>query len=180
MIASRKLIDVLWVAMAAAGIALLLALGPKTSHVDPKGAALALLAGVFWGLYIVFGKRAGANGGQGHAAGFGVIVAALIVIPVGVAHAGTALLSPTLLPVAIAVGLLTSAIPYSLEMIALSRMPQRTFGVLMSLEPALGALSGLLFLNEKLSLSQICAVAMIMAASAGVVLVEGASAAPDA
>ncbi len=179
-IASRKLIDILWVAMAAAGIAMLLALGPKTSHVDPAGAAQALFAGVCWGLYIVFGKRAGANGGQGHAAGYGVIIAALIVIPVGVAHAGTALLSPALLPVALIVGLLTSAIPYSLEMVALSRMPQRIFGVLMSLEPALGALSGFLFLQERLNLLQIAAVGLIMAASAGVVLVDGAEPTPDA
>ena len=179
-IASRRPIDFLWVAMAAAGIALLLALGPKTAHVDLGGAALALFAGVCWGLYIVFGKRAGANGAQGHAASYGAIIASTIVIPVGIFHAGAGLLAPAILPVALAIGLLTSAIPYSLEMMALSRMPQRTFGILMSLEPAIGALSGFLFLGERLSLSQIAAVALIMAASAGVVLVDGAAPSPDA
>ncbi len=168
-LASRRAIDLLWVGMAAGGILMLLALGPVTARIDPVGAGLSLAAGVFWGLYIILGKRAGATN-PGHAAAYGALIAAAIVIPVGIAHAGTALLSPALLPLGLAVGLLTSALPYSLEMLAMARMPSRTFGVLMSLEPAIGALSGFLFLQERLSLVQMAAVALIMVASAGVVL----------
>jgi len=168
-LASRRAIDLLWVGMAAGGILMLLALGPVTARIDPVGAGLSLAAGVFWGLYIILGKRTGATN-PGHAAAYGALIAAAIVIPVGIAHAGTALLSPALLPLGLAVGLLTSALPYSLEMLAMARMPSRTFGVLMSLEPAIGALSGFLFLQERLSLVQMAAVALIMVASAGVVL----------
>jgi inner membrane transporter RhtA len=168
-LASRRWIDVLWVAMAALGIAMLLVMGPATARIDPLGATFSLAAGVFWGLYIVLGKRAGAAN-QGHAAAYGAVMAAAIVIPVGVAHAGSLLLSPALLPLGLAVGFLTSALPYSLEIVAMSRMPARTFGVLMSLEPAIGALSGFLFLHERLVPLQLLAVALIMAASAGVVL----------
>jgi inner membrane transporter RhtA len=168
-VASRRFIDVLWVAMAATGILLLVSLGPVTARIDLPGAGLALAAGVFWGLYIILGKRAGAAN-PGHAAAYGAVVAAAIVIPVGVAHAGATLLSPALLPLGLAVGLLTSALPYSLEMLAMARMSSRTFGVLMSLEPAIGALSGFLFLQESLVPVQMAAVALIMVASAGVVL----------
>ena len=168
-LASRRAIDLVWVAMAAAGILLLVSLGPVTARIDLPGAGLALAAGVFWGLYIILGKRAGAAN-PGHAAAYGALVAAAIVIPVGIAHAGATLLSPALLPLGLAVGLLTSALPYSLEMLAMARMSSRTFGVLMSLEPALGALSGFLFLQERLSPVQMAAVALIMVASAGVVL----------
>ncbi len=168
-LASRRSIDLVWVAMAAGGILLLLRLGPATTRIDPVGAAYALAAGVCWGLYILLGKRAGAAN-QGHAAAYGAVIAAAIVVPIGVAHAGLALLSPALLPLGLAVGFLTSALPYSLEMAALARMPARTFGVLMSLEPAIGALSGFLFLGERLAPLQMAAVALIMIASAGVVL----------
>jgi inner membrane transporter RhtA len=168
-VASRRWADVIWVAMAALGIAMLLVMGPTTTRIDPLGAAFSLAAGVFWGLYIVLGKRAGAAN-PGHAAAYGAVVAAAIVIPVGVAHAGVQLLSPALLPLGLAVGFLTSALPYSLEMVAMARMPARTFGVLMSLEPAIGALSGFIFLHEQLSPLQMLAVALIMAASAGVVM----------
>jgi inner membrane transporter RhtA len=168
-LASRRAIDLLWVGMAATGILLLVSLGPVTARIDPVGAGLSLAAGVFWGLYIILGKRAGADN-PGHAAAYGALVAAAIVLPAGIAHAGATLLSPALLPLGLAVGLLTSALPYSLEMLAMARMSSRTFGVLMSLEPAIGALSGFLFLQERLSPLQLAAMALIMVASAGVVL----------
>ena len=95
------------------------------------------------------------------------LIGALVVIPMGVAHAGAALFAPAILPAACGVALLSSALPYSLEMYAMTRVPTRTFGVLMSLDPALAALSGLAFLRESLSLLQWCAIAGIMAASAG-------------
>jgi inner membrane transporter RhtA len=121
---------------------------------------------VCWALYIVFGRQAGAAG-AGRATALGMGVAALIALPVGLAHSGAALLSPALLPAALAVAVLSSAAPYSLEMVALARLPQRTFGVLMSLEPACGALAGLVLLGERLTLLQLAAVLCIMAGSLG-------------
>ncbi|RZI89657.1 MAG: EamA family transporter, partial [Pseudomonas sp.] len=100
----------------------------------------------------------------------GVVIAALFVAPIGVIHAGTALLNPALLPIALGVAVLSTALPYSLEMVALTRMPARTFGTLMSIEPAFGALSGLLFLGEKLTSGQWLAIAAIITASAGATL----------
>ena len=96
-----------------------------------------------------------------------MVIAAVVIVPIGIAHAGAALLSPALLPAAVAVAVLSSALPYSLEMYALTRVPTRTFGVLMSGDPAIGALSGLLFLGENLSLIQWAAIVSIMLASAG-------------
>jgi inner membrane transporter RhtA len=163
---SRRSIDFAWIALAAAGLVALLPLGLESSVLDPTGIAYALGAGVFWALYIVFGQKAGdAHGGQTTA--FGMVVAAAIIVPVGIAQAGMTLLSPAILPAACALALLSSALPYSLEMFALTRMPARTFGVLMSGDPALAALSGLLFLGESLSVVQWAAIASIMLASAG-------------
>jgi inner membrane transporter RhtA len=163
---SRRRLDFAWAALAAAGVALLLPMGRLSAPLDPAGLALALGAGGCWALYIVFGKRAGASG-AGRATALGMTAAALIAAPVGYASAGLDLLSPALLPAALAVAVLSSALPYSLEMVALTRLPQRTFGVLMSLEPALGALSGLILLGERLTLAQSAAVAAVMAASIG-------------
>jgi inner membrane transporter RhtA len=98
------------------------------------------------------------------------MIAALFIAPIGIAHAGSALLTPALLPVALGVAILSTALPYSLEMIALTRMPARTFGTLMSVEPAFGALSGLLFLGEVLSMTQWLAIAAIIIASVGATL----------
>ena len=171
-IQSHRLLDLAWVVMAAIGIALLLALGPATAHIDPIGAGFALAAGVCWGFYIILGKRARANGAQGHAVAYGAVIATLIVTPFGVAQAGAGLFAPAIIPTALAIAFFTSALPYSLEMVALSRMPARTFGVLMSLEPVVGALSGFVFLGERLNCLQVSAIALIMAASAGVVLAQ--------
>jgi inner membrane transporter RhtA len=95
------------------------------------------------------------------------MIAALFVAPIGIVHAGAALLTPSLIPIAIGVAILSTALPYTLEMVALTRMPARTFGTLMSIEPAFGALSGLLFLHEYLSLAQWLAIACIILASVG-------------
>ena len=166
---SRKATDFLWVALAVAGLVLLLPLGNVSKGLDLVGAGLALAAGGFWGLYIVFGQKAGAAHG-GRTVALGTMIGALIAIPFGVAHAGAHLLSPAILPLGLAVAVLSSAIPYSLEMVGLQRLPTRTFGILMSLEPAVGALSGFLILGERLTPIQILAVAAVMAASAGSVL----------
>ncbi|NNG63516.1 EamA family transporter, partial [Pseudomonas fragi] len=103
-------------------------------------------------------------------AALGVMIAALFIAPIGIVHAGAALLTPSLIPIAIGVAILSTALPYTLEMIALTRMPTRTFGTLMSIEPAFGALSGLLFLNEVLSFSQWMAISCIIMASVGATL----------
>jgi inner membrane transporter RhtA len=166
MAASRRPIDFLWILMAALGLLALLPLGLGSTALDAHGVAYALAAGVFWALYIFYGRKAGAaHGGQTTA--LGMVVGAIVIVPIGVAQAGAQLLSPAILPVALGVALLSSALPYSLEMLAMSRLPTRTVGVLMSLDPALGALSGLCFLGESLSWIQWAAIACIMAASAG-------------
>jgi inner membrane transporter RhtA len=160
----RGRLDILWLALAAAG---LVALAPFAgASLDPAGLLLALGAGVFWALYILFGQKAGAAD-PGAATAWGMATAALVVIPFGVARAGTALLDPALLPVALGVAVLSSALPYSLEMFALTRLPRATFGTLMSLEPAVGALAGWLMLGQHLSARQGLAITAIILASAG-------------
>jgi len=166
---SRRLIDFVWIALVVAGLALLLPLGADVRALDPVGVAYALAAGLGWALYIVFGKKAGeAHGGD--AVTWGTSIGALLVIPFGVAHAGGALFSPSLLPYALGVALLSSALPYSLEMIALTRLPARTFSTLLSLEPAVAAMAGVVLLSERLSLLQWLAIAAIIVAAAGTAL----------
>ncbi|WP_314919574.1 threonine/homoserine exporter RhtA [Pseudomonas helleri] len=166
---SRKAIDFVWIGLAITGLLLLIPLGEGAQGIDLVGAAYALGAGVCWALYILFGQKAGADNGVQTAA-LGVIIAALFIAPVGIVHAGSALLTPALIPIALAVALLSTALPYTLEMIALTRMPTRTFGTLMSIEPAFGALSGLLFLHEVLSVTQWIAILCIIMASVGATL----------
>jgi inner membrane transporter RhtA len=166
MAASRRAIDFLWILMAALGLLALLPLGFGSQTLDSKGVVYGLAAGVFWALYIHYGRKAGAaHGGQTTA--LGMLVGAIVIVPIGAVQAGAQLLSPAILPAALGVAVLSSALPYSLEMLAMPRLPTRTVGVLMSLDPALGALSGLCFLGERLSWLQWAAIASIMAASAG-------------
>lgn len=168
MAASRRAIDFLWILMAALGLVALLplGLGLESKPLDVLGVGFGLAAGLCWALYIFYGRKAGAaHGGQTTA--LGMVVGAVVIAPIGAAQAGTQLFSPAILPVALGVALLSSALPYSLEMWAMPRLPTRTVGVLMSLDPALGALSGLFFLGEGLSWVQWAAIASIMAASAG-------------
>ncbi len=164
---SRRAIDFVWIALASLGLVALLPLGFSSTGIDPVGVGYALAAGVCWAIYILSGQKAGsAHGGQTTA--LGTVIAAIVIVPIGVGSVGTALLSPALLPLGCAVAVLSSALPYSLEMYAMTRLPTRTFGVLMSGDPALAALSGLAFLGEKLSLVQWGAVACIVFASAGI------------
>lgn len=169
LLASRRALDFVWIALAVIGLLLLIPVGETDAGIDPVGALYALGAGVCWALYILYGQRAGAEHGIQTAA-LGVVIAALFVAPIGIVHAGSALLSPALLPVALAVAVLSTALPYSLEMVALTRMPARTFGTLMSIEPAFGALSGLVFLGEQLTLWQWLAILAIISASIGATL----------
>ena len=166
MAASRRAIDFAWILMAGVGLLALLPLGIGAKQLDLLGVGCGLAAGACWALYIYFGRKAGAaHGGQTTA--LGMLIGAIVIVPIGAAEAGTRLISPSILPAALAVALLSSAIPYSLEMLAMPRLPTRTVGVLMSLDPALGALSGLCFLGESLTWVQWAAIASIMAASAG-------------
>jgi len=164
--ASRRPMDFLWIAMAVAGLLALLPLHIESRRLDPAGIALALGAGALWAMYIIFGRRAGvAHGGQITA--LGMLVGALMIVPIGLAQNGAQLFSPAVLPAGIGVAVVSGALPYSLEMIAMPRIPTRVLGVLLSLDPALGAVSGLLFLGESLSWLQWSAIICIMAASAG-------------
>ncbi|AZL69666.1 MULTISPECIES: threonine/homoserine exporter RhtA [Pseudomonas] len=167
--ASRRALDFVWIGLAVVGLLLLIPVGQSGASIDLLGAGYALGAGVCWALYILYGQRAGAENGIQTAA-LGVVIAALFVAPIGIVHAGSALLTPALLPVALGVAILSTALPYSLEMVALTRMPARTFGTLMSIEPAFGALSGLLFLGEKLTTWQWLAILAIITASVGATL----------
>lgn len=163
---SRRALDFVWIALAVLGLALLLPLGHDARHLDPAGLAWAALGGACWGCYIVFGKRVG------HlpiriTAPLGTLVAALVVVPVGAAHAGTALLSPSILLTGLGVALVSSAIPISLELFALKHLPKQVFGTMTSMEPAVAALLALAFLDEVLSPVQCLAIGLIMAASMG-------------
>lgn len=174
---SKKASDWLWVAMAALGLGLLLPLpgADAAAALDPRGMAFALAAGVCWALYIVFGQRVAKLYGS-MATPLGMLAAALVVAPIGIAHAGSTLLDPQWLVAGLAVALLSSAVPYALEMFALKHLPKNTFSILLSLEPAVGALAGWLVLAENLTLFQGLAIAMVMAASMGTAWSAGRSA----
>lgn len=163
---SRRVTDFIWVLLAVLGLWWLLPLGHSLSHVDPLGAALAVAAGVCWAIYILAGQRAGADHGPATVA-MGSIIGSLIFVPLGLVFATEGIWQLSILPVALAVAVLSSALPYSLEMVALTRLPARTFGTLMSLEPGMAAISGMLFLNESLTRSQWLGLLAIILASAG-------------
>jgi inner membrane transporter RhtA len=162
---SRRPIDVLWVGLAALGI---LALTKGATHgIDTLGAALALGAGCLWGCYILLNAGVGRafEGGAGLA--LAMTVASIIVLPVGIGEGGAHLLEPRSLALGAAVGMLSSAIPYSFELEALRRIPPPVFGVLMSLEPAMAAMAGLIVLGQSLDLRSILGIGLVVAASIG-------------
>ena len=166
---SRKLIHFLWVGLAALGLALLLPINPSSTPLDPVGVGYACAAAVLWALYIILGKRIG-HLHAGRSVALGMTTAALIVTPLGLFTAGASLFQPKLIVLGLVVAVLSSAIPYSLEMIALRGIPKRSFGVMLSAEPAVGALAGLAILHERLVLTQWLAIAAIVAASVGTIL----------
>ena len=165
---SKKASDWFWVVLAAVGLALLLPLpgAQDATALDPVGMGLALAAGMCWALYIVFGQRVAKRYG-GMATPMGMLAASLVVAPIGIFHAGSTLLDPQWLLAGLAVALLSSAIPYALEMFSLNNLPKNTFSILLSLEPAVGALAGWLVLSERLTPSQGLAILMVMIASMG-------------
>lgn len=164
---SRRRIDFLWIGFVALGLYLLIPQAQQDmSAIDPVGLMFAISAGVFWALYIIFGQRT-RNIHPGQATSLGITVAALFVLPFGVSHSGATLLNPTLIISGLLVAVLSSAVPYSLEMISLRSLPRKTMSILLSLEPAMGALAGLVILHEQLTIEQWLAIGFIVAASVG-------------
>jgi inner membrane transporter RhtA len=163
---SRRALDVLWAALAALGI-LLLSGGFGDSGVDALGVVFALAAGAFWAIYILLGARVGRTFPGGTGLAIAMVVSALLLLVPGVAAAGTAALALGVLATGAGVGLLSSVIPYSLELEALRRLPTGVFGVLMSLEPAVAALIGFLALDQGLAAVEIAAIGCVVVASAG-------------
>ena len=171
---SRRSADLLWVVLAAVGIALL---APGVGGgLDGVGVAFALAAGVLWAVYILLGVRVGKAFAGPTGLSLAMAVGACIAVPLGVASAGSDLLDPAILAAGFGVALLSSAVPWSLELEALRRLPTHVFGVLMSIEPAVGALVGFVVLGERLGARTISAIVLVVIASAGAAL--GARAAP--
>lgn len=168
-LSSRRAVDFLWIVLAMLGLFVLLPVGGSNTHIDLAGAIYAISAGACWALYIVFGKKAGIKSGQSTVA-IGTLIAAIFFCPIGIIQNGWSLFDLSILPIALGVGILSTALPFSLEMMALRRIPSRTFGTLMSLEPAVGALSGMIILQERLSLAQWGGMLAIMVASLGATL----------
>lgn len=173
---SRRTIDFCWVVLAVAGLSLLLPILHVPLNSDLTGVLYALGAGGCWALYIVLGQKIGiAHGTQSVA--LGSLISAVLVLPIGILSAPRSFFSTSIVLPGIAVAALSTALPYSLDMVALTRLPARTFGVLMSVEPAIAALMGLIFLHEKLSMLQWIAIMLIIVASVGVT-VTGAHGVP--
>ncbi|WP_328901548.1 EamA family transporter [Streptomyces sp. NBC_00441] len=166
-IASRRLVNVVWAALALGGVVLLS--GGGFDRLDPVGAAYALGAGVMWAAYIVFSARTGRRFPQADGLALAMVVAALLSLPLGIMDAGSKLLVPTTLGLGAAVAVLSSVLPYTLELIALRRLPAPTFAILMSLEPAIAAMAGFLILHQALSLTDALAIALVIGASMGAV-----------
>jgi inner membrane transporter RhtA len=171
---SRRPLDLAWVGLAAAGILLLSDFGG--TGLDGLGVALALVAGGFWAAYILLSARVGQAFPGGAGLSLAMLIAVVPLAPLGIAEGGTDLLLPAVLGVGFAVAMLSSAIPYRLELEALRRMPAGVFGVLMSLEPAVAAAAGFILLGEDLAGREVVAILLVVAASAGAA--RGANLAP--
>jgi inner membrane transporter RhtA len=165
--ASKRKLDILWVLLALFGVALLLPHIDSQASLPLDGIVYALAAGGCWALYIIYGQKAGALAPSGLITTIGMLTAACAIAPVGIFQQGAMLLETSLWPLAFAIAILSSAVPYYLEMQALKALPAHSFGVMMSMEPAIAALSGMAILGEQLSITQWCALFMVMLASAG-------------
>ena len=179
--ASRRLLDLLWVGLAAAGVALLTQTGGTpaashgtvfshstvSSHSTALGLAFAVLAGGAWAAYIILSRATGRRFPGSSGLTIAMVVAAVVIAPVGVAAGGAALARPPIVLTGLAIGLLSSIIPYSLELEALRRVPARVFGIWMSLEPAAAALVGLIMLDQALAVREWAAIVCVMIACAG-------------
>ncbi|MGW3327619.1 EamA family transporter [Streptomyces virginiae] len=171
-VVSRRLVNVLWAGLALGGVVLLSGHGGGGlgfGSLDPLGAAFALGAGAMWAAYIVFSARTGRRFPQADGLALAMAVAAVISLPLGISEAGSDLLVPSTLALGLGVAVLSSVLPYTLELLALRRMPAPTFAILMSLEPAIAATAGFLVLNQAMSALDALAIALVIAASMGAV-----------
>jgi inner membrane transporter RhtA len=166
LITSRRKRDWIWVGLAMAGIVLLTG-GVGGDDLDVTGLVLAFIAGIFWGTYILLGKRIGEQAEGGSALFVPMLISAILVAPLGIAEGGMDLLDPRVLAFGVFVGALSSAIPFSLELEAMRRLPQSVFGVMMSLEPAVAATVGFVLLSQGMAVTEVIAIALVVAASAG-------------
>ncbi|MEV8595116.1 EamA family transporter [Streptomyces sp. NPDC052012] len=165
--ASRRAVNLVWAALALAGVFLLG--GGGFSSLDPIGVLFALGAGAMWAAYILFSARTGRRFPQADGLALAMAVAAVLFVPLGVAESGAKLVEPTTLALGAAVALLSSVLPYTLELLALRRLPASTFAIMMSLEPALAATAGFLVLDQALTAPEAAAIALVIAASMGAV-----------
>ncbi|WP_179851057.1 EamA family transporter [Streptomyces sp. TLI_55] len=168
--ASRRAINLVWAGLALAGVVLLS--GGGFGSLDVVGVLFALGAGAMWAAYIVFSARTGRRFPQADGLALAMAVAAVVFLPLGIVESGTKLLDPTTIALGSAVAVLSSVLPYTLELIALRRLPASTFAILMSLEPAIAATAGFLVLSQSLSATEAVAIALVIAASMGVVLTQ--------
>jgi inner membrane transporter RhtA len=166
-ISSHRAVDLVWIALAGGGIALLADPG---GHLDPTGVVLAAVAAVFWGVYIVLGVRVGRVWPGASGLAVAMVVGAVLSVPSGIASGRGDLLHPAVLGAGIVVALACSAVPWSMEIEAMRRLPTHVFGVMMSLEPAVAALSGLVVLGERLSGRLVVSIALVCVASFGAAL----------
>jgi inner membrane transporter RhtA len=173
-IGSRRALDLLWVALAAIGIVVLT--DPGGGSLDAAGVAFALLAATLWAFYILLAERTGRVFPGGTGLAIAMVAGAVVIAPPGIAQAGSELLKPELLLAGAVVALASSVIPYSLDLEALRRLPSNVFGVLMSLEPAVAALAGLVVLGQDLGAREWAAIALVTIASAGATAVPARAA----
>ncbi|MER7927715.1 EamA family transporter [Streptomyces sp. NPDC096057] len=164
---SRRALNAVWAGLALAGVFLLG--GGGFSSLDPVGVAFALGAGAMWATYIIFSARTGRRFPQADGLALAMVVAAVVFLPLGVVESGTKLLNPATVALGSAVAVLSSVLPYTLELLALRRLPSSTFAILMSLEPAVAATAGFLILHQALSVPEAMAIALVIAASMGAV-----------
>lgn len=167
LLTSRQKTDLLWILLSAIGM-FLLAAGDINNTIDIRGVAYSVAAALFWGIYVIVGKKVSGGGGRSVAAG--MLIAALIAVPLGTAQAGVALLAPEVLLTGLCVALLSSMLPFLLDVYAMRWLPSRVFGVLLSGSPAVSALAGWIILHEELSLTQCGGILSVMAACAGCAL----------
>lgn len=174
---SRRPLDLVWIVLAAAGVLMLASRTGGTVHV--LGLVLALVAGGFWAVYVLLGARMGRSFPGATGLALSMATAAVLVAPVAAATHGPKILSARVLAIGLAIGVLSTAVPWALELHALRSLPTRVFGVMMSLEPAVAAVAGFVILGQRVHVLQIVAIAMVIAASAGVSLARGEPLAHD-
>ncbi|MGA4849595.1 EamA family transporter [Streptomyces sp. G5(2025)] len=167
-IASRRAMNLIWAGLALCGV-FLLGGGGGFSGLDPAGVAYALGAGAMWATYIVFSARTGRRFPQADGLALAMVVAAVLFLPLGIVESGAKLVEPGTLALGAVVAVMSSVLPYTLELLALRRLPSHTFAILMSLEPAIASVAGFLILSQALTVAEALAISLVIAASMGAV-----------